>query len=120
MGEDPELIIEARYLGGGISGIGEVCGVLSGTALALGVRDRVLMNRGVPEPASAAEALKAILRDFADEFGSCRCRDLTGYDLSTPEGMEGFKKSDIRSRCADYVAWANDRLDPLLASATTA
>jgi C_GCAxxG_C_C family probable redox protein len=117
LGEDPELIIDARYVGGGIAGMGEICGVLNGAALALGVRDLALIHRGVKEPPSAAEALKAILNDFGKEFGSCRCRDLTGYDLSYPEGMEAFKKSEIRSRCADYVRWACDRLDPLLESA---
>lgn len=119
LGEDPGLITNARYLGGGIAGMGEVCGVLNGAALALGARDLVLIRRGVNEPPSAAEPLKDILRDFAKEFGACRCRDLTGYDLSCPEGMEAFKKSEIRSRCADYVGWACDRLDPLLQVAVT-
>ncbi len=117
MDEDPELIMDARYFGGGIAGMGEVCGVLNGTALALGVRDLALIRRGVKEPPSAADSLKGIVRDFATEFGSCRCRDLTGHDLSHPDGMEAFKKSEIRSRCADYVLWACDRLDPLLESA---
>jgi C_GCAxxG_C_C family probable redox protein len=114
MGEDPEAIVLARYLGGGIAGMGEVCGVLNGTALALGMRDSFLVARGVEEPPAAAEPLKSILREFVAEFGSCRCRDLTGYDLSSAEGMDAFKKSDIRARCADYVSWACDRLDPLL------
>jgi C_GCAxxG_C_C family probable redox protein len=118
MGEDPELITDARYLGGGIAGMGEVCGVLSGTALALGIRDLTLIRRGIKEPPSAADQLKDILRDFTKRFGACRCRDLTGHDLSSPEGMDVFKKSEIRSRCADYVSWACDRVDPLLESAT--
>jgi len=117
LGEDPGLITNARYFGGGIAGMGEICGVLNGAALALGARDMVLVRRGLQEPTSAADPLKDILRDFAKEFGSCRCRDLTGYDLSYPEGMEAFKKSEIRSRCADYVRWTCDRLDPLLESA---
>jgi C_GCAxxG_C_C family probable redox protein len=118
MGEDPELITDARYLGGGIAGMGEVCGVLSGTSLALGMRDLALVRRGVKEPPSAADQLKDILRDFTKQFGACRCRDLTGYDLSSPEGMDAFKKSEIRSQCAEYVTWACDRLNPLLESVT--
>lgn len=114
MGEDPDLIMEARYLGGGIAGMGEICGVLNGAALALGMRDLMLTEGGVAEPPSAAEALKGIVRDFNQEFGACRCRDLTGYDLSNPESMAAFKSSEIRSRCADYVRWACERLDPLL------
>jgi C_GCAxxG_C_C family probable redox protein len=114
MGEDPEAILLARYLGGGIAGMGEICGALNGSALALGMSDLLVLERGGGERPSVAEPLKSILRDFAAEFGSCRCRELTGYDLSSGEGMDAFKKSDIRARCVDYVRWACDRLDPLL------
>jgi C_GCAxxG_C_C family probable redox protein len=120
MDEDTELISQAHYFGGGISGMGEICGVLNGTALALGMRDQFLAERGIAEPQGTGDQLKAILRDFEQEFGARRCRDLTAYDLSTPEGMAAFKMSDIRSRCSDYVAWAIDRLEPLLTPAVSA
>ena len=54
------------------------------------------------------------MRDFAGEFGTRRCADLTGHDLSTPEGRELFMKSEIREKCALYVGWVCDRLAPLL------
>ena len=114
MDEDPELITEARYFGGGITGMGEICGVLNGTALALGMRDQFLTERGIEGPEATADQIKALLRDFTEEFGARRCCDLTGFDLSTPEGMVAFRMSEIRSRCGDYVAWAIDRLEPLL------
>jgi C_GCAxxG_C_C family probable redox protein len=120
MDEDPELITEARYFGGGISGMGEICGVLNGAALALGMRDQFLAERGIEGPQATADELKAILRDFTEAFGARRCQDLTGFDLSTPEGMVAFRMSEIRSRCGDYVAWAIDRLEPLLQPAVVA
>jgi C_GCAxxG_C_C family probable redox protein len=115
--EDPEKITEAKYFGGGITGMGEICGALNGTALALGVRDLAMADRGLEPPADTADQLKAIVRDFGDTFGDRRCLPLTGYDLSTPDGMAAFKMSDIRSKCEDYVTWAIDRVEPLLASA---
>jgi C_GCAxxG_C_C family probable redox protein len=118
--EDPEGITQARYFGGGIAGMGEICGVLNGAALALGVRDRALAELGIEQPQTTADQLKAVLRDFTTEFGSRRCCELTGYDLSTPEGMAAFRTSEIRSRCSDYVAWAIDRLEPLLEPAVAA
>ena len=39
MGEDPDLVVTGRYFGGGIAGMGEVCGAITGAALALGLRD---------------------------------------------------------------------------------
>jgi hypothetical protein len=117
MGEDPSFVTDARYMGGGVAGMGELCGVLNCIALICGIRDHTLMKRGLREPPSAADALKQNIRDFEAEFGARRCRELTGYDLSSPEGMDAFRKSDIRARCSDYLNWAFDRLDPLLAPA---
>jgi C_GCAxxG_C_C family probable redox protein len=118
--EDPDAIIEAKYFGGGVAGTGELCGVLSGLALALGARDLALSDRGEQPPADTPDQIRAIYREFADTFGSRRCLELTGYDLTTPEGMTAFKMSDIRPRCTDYVAWAIDRLEPLLSPAADA
>jgi C_GCAxxG_C_C family probable redox protein len=120
MGEDQELITEARFFGGGIAGMGEICGVLNGAALALGMRDQFLAERGIEEPQETPDQLKAILRDFTEEFGCRRCHGLTGFDLSTPDGLTAFLMSDIRSRCSDYVTWAVDRLEPLLQPAVPA
>jgi C_GCAxxG_C_C family probable redox protein len=115
MGEDPDLILTAHYLGGGIAGMGEACGAVTGAALALGLRDyhRVGSDSNTEDP--TRDLLKTLLRDFTGEFNTRRCADLTGHDLSTPEGMELFKKSEIRDRCSLYVGWACDRLAPLLA-----
>jgi C_GCAxxG_C_C family probable redox protein len=115
--EDPEAIIKAKYFGGGFAGSGELCGALSGAVLALGVRDMVLTDRGMEPPAETPDQVRALLKDFSETFGARCCLDLTGFDLTTPEGMTAFKMSDIRSRCNDYVAWAIDRLEPLLAPA---
>lgn len=120
MDEDPEWITAAGYMGGGGVGMGEICGAMNGTVLSLGIRDLFLKQRGVKEPPSSAPELQKILRDFFVEFGSCRCRDLTGWDLTTKEGRDAFHMSEVSARCADYVSWACDRLDPLLASAATA
>ncbi len=117
LGEDPEGITKVKYFGGGFSGMGELCGALGGLVLALGVRDLAMNDRGIEPPADTQDAVRAVIRDFADEFGAPRCADLTGHDLSTAEGMTAFKMSDIRDRCTDYVAWAIDRLEPLLTPA---
>jgi C_GCAxxG_C_C family probable redox protein len=119
MGEDPGLITAAGYMGGGGVGMGEMCGALSGTTLSLGMRDLFLERRGMRESEPAADGLLQIFRDFLVSFGSCRCRDLTGWDLTTPEERDAFHASEISARCADYVSWACDRLEPLLEPAVT-
>jgi hypothetical protein len=38
LGHDPGLVTLARYFGGGITGMGEACGAITGSAIALGPR----------------------------------------------------------------------------------
>jgi C_GCAxxG_C_C family probable redox protein len=116
-GDDPRLVTAARYFGGGVAGMGEVCGAISGTALALGLRDCALDDSCQDLAPSTRAALRELIRDFTQQFGARRCTDLTGCDLSTAEGHETFVASGARERCPGYVGWMCDRLAPLLLDA---
>lgn len=118
-GLDPDLFVAARYFGGGMVGIGEACGAVTGAALALGLRDCRLPEQVTHQPPLTSDRLQDLLRDFSAEFDSRRCIELTGHDLSTPEGHKMFRKSDAHERCAVYVAWVCDRLTPLLTETVT-
>jgi C_GCAxxG_C_C family probable redox protein len=115
LGHDPDLTTIGRYLGGGVAGMGEACGAITGAALSLGIRDHHLPG-GAPdlEPATS-EDLQGLVRRFTDQFGARRCRDLTGFDMSVPEGFEAFQQSDAPERCGMYISWMCDRLLPVLA-----
>ena len=114
LGCDPDLVTVGRYFGGGIAGMGEACGAITGTAMALGVRDLRLGERVDELRPRTADNLKQMLRDFTEKFGCRRCSDLTGFEMSTPEGHDAFMASDKRTLCADYVGYMCDRLAPLL------
>ena len=111
---DTRLVTAARYFGGGIARTGETCGALTGAALALGLRDQHAAVDDLDRAASDTRKMYDLLRHFAAEFGSPRCLELTGYDLSTPEGYKLFRESGRHERCVDYVGWVCDRLNPLL------
>ncbi len=115
LGCDPELVTVGRYFGGGIAGMGETCGAITGTAMALGMRDMCLGEPSEDLRAATVDGLRDMVRDFGVTFECRRCADLTGFDLSTPEGHDAFMESDKRGRCADYVGYMCDRLAPLLA-----
>jgi hypothetical protein len=87
---------------------------VTGAALALGVWDGQLPEQTPEQIALTVERLQGLLRDFAAEFGSRRCHELTGHDLGTPEGYRAFRESTAHERCPGYVAWVCDRLAPLL------
>jgi hypothetical protein len=59
-------------------------------------------------------ALQNLMRAFGTAFGALRCFDLTGCDLTTPEGHDAFVKSGANQRCPLFVSWVCDRLPPLL------
>lgn len=113
-GGDLRLTTAARYLGGGVAGMGESCGVITGTALALGLRDHQMASDDPDLKPMTAESLRELICDFIEEFGACRCFDLTGLDLSTPERHDVFRSSEARERCVDYASWMCDQLTPLL------
>jgi len=114
LGRDTSIITAAQYLGGGVSSTGGTCGAITGSALGLGLRD--YYEGADPDSVAATkEALQGLIASFEHEFGACGCRDLTGHDLRTPEGMEAFKNSEASERCPVYISWMSDHLFPILA-----
>jgi C_GCAxxG_C_C family probable redox protein len=113
LGEDRDLEKVANYFGGGMASMGEVCGAITGALMAVGFRD-YQRGAGAEQIAATKAALQTAMRDFAEEFGACRCRDLTGFDMSTPEGFQAFRASGTAERCQDYVGWMIDEIAPLL------
>jgi C_GCAxxG_C_C family probable redox protein len=111
-GSDPELGALARQFGGGVAGTGETCGAVTGAALALGLRDYQAAEAA--GPAASRKALPQFIDRFAAEFGSLRCRELTGFDLRTPEGHNAFVKAGGSENCRNFVGWMCDQLLPLV------
>jgi len=98
-----ELGIESRLVptiatafGGGIGHTGAVCGAVVGATMAIGLR------HGREEASQSRDRAYALAQEFRrcfeEEMGTILCRELTGADLSTPEGWEAFHNSDVPER----------------------
>lgn len=90
-GVDPAI---AGCFAGGIGNTGSVCGAVAGAVMAIG------LERGRPASEEAwldhLGVAAEFRRRFEDEMGGdITCRALTGMDMSTPEGVERFVKSDV-------------------------
>jgi C_GCAxxG_C_C family probable redox protein len=114
LGCDPDLVTVGRYFGGGIAGMGEACGAITGSAMALGMRDLCLGEQVEEFRPRTMESLRQAISDFGATFTCRRCADLTGFDISTPEGHDAFMASEKRALCVEYVGYMCDRLAPLL------
>ena len=83
----------ASAFAGGIGNTGAVCGAVIGAVMAIGLKEGKAdtMEEGLSKLAVAAE----FRRRFEAEMGTISCRELTGADLTTEEGLQQFMGSDI-------------------------
>lgn len=79
----------AAPFGAGMGRLGETCGALSGALMVLGLR---YAGAG----AEGKEQIYAITREFLEQFrqqhGTTLCRELVGYDISNPEGLQAARE----------------------------
>ncbi len=111
---DPELLKAAKYLGGGMARMGQVCGALSGAAVGLGLcadTARAEVRAGGPP---AFDWMQELIRRFQARFGATSCRDLLGCDISTDEGFRTAKRAEATKRCPEFVSWVCDQLAEIL------
>jgi C_GCAxxG_C_C family probable redox protein len=82
----------AYFFAGGFGNTGAVCGAVAGAMMALGLK------RGRPdtmdEMLPALAVAQEFRRRFEAEMGTISCRELTGADLTTEEGVEQYMSSD--------------------------
>ena len=83
----------AFFFAGGFGNTGAVCGAVCGAMMALGLKKERpdTMDEGLRTLAVAQE----FRRRFEAEMGTINCRELTGADLSTEEGLKQYMNSDI-------------------------
>lgn len=94
----------ATGLCAGMARTNRTCGAVSGGIMGLG------LATGRRSPGDSVEKnyrfVQEFLRQFEEEFGSTNCRDLTGYDLTTTEGLQMYLESDQSERCKGYCEQA--------------
>jgi C_GCAxxG_C_C family probable redox protein len=93
---DPDLALRiAAPFGGGMGRMGEVCGAVTGAFMVLGLK------AGSTDAQDRASKEKAydLAREFAERFkerhGSILCRELLGYTIDTPEGLQAARASGL-------------------------
>jgi len=78
---------------GGMGNSGSVCGAVAGAIMAISLK----MKRGetLEEGLSALAVPQEFRRRYEAEMGTIICRELTGMDLTTEEGIAQFMSSDV-------------------------
>lgn len=104
----------AMAMNGGIAWRGEVCGAITGLALAVGK----LADSRIPNHKEAKRVARSIVNRFIVEFqaafGATSCRDLVGLDIQKPEQHTKFIESGIwRDVCMRQIEFAVRHALPL-------
>ena len=103
----------ATGFGGGIGRQGSICGAVSGTIMAIGLK------YGRTEPQGEKERAYVLAREFCKrferKFGSLLCYNLTECDLTTEDGQKKFENFNVKEeRCVKFVREAMNILIDLM------
>ena len=85
----------ASSFGGGMGGMRQVCGALSGMLMALGLHQGYTDPKDKEGKAAQYEVIRALADEFKRENGSIICRELLGLD-------ENFKPKPPEARTEAY------------------
>ena len=120
MCQEFELDIEATIIPkiafgftGGIGNTGDVCGAVAGAVMAIGLKQE--QSKNIEESLQSLAVVQEFRRSFEDKMGTINCREFTGADLSTPEGIEQYMSSDTpQTVCFPAVGVANKLVTDVL------
>ena len=104
----------AGSFGGGMGHMGEVCGAAAGAFMVIGLKYAFTDQRDLVAKQKGIDLVREFTRRFKQRNGSIICREVLGYDLSTPEGMQKARDSGVFDTvCARMVRDAAEILDDL-------
>ncbi|RJP61171.1 MAG: C_GCAxxG_C_C family protein [Ignavibacteriales bacterium] len=111
---EPGLKISSSF-GGGMAHLNETCGAVTGALMAIGLK----YGRTNAEDTGTKEKNYDIVNQFANnfinKFGSLKCTELIGYNLSTDEGLEKAREENrFRTHCPLFVKEAASITEDLL------
>jgi len=116
LGLDREKALRlATAFGGGMARMGETCGAVTGALMLIGLK----YGRVRADDQEAKERTYGLVTEFVKRFkarnGSIVCKELLGYDLSTPEGRRLIEeKGLIPTLCPKFVKDAAEIIEEIL------
>jgi len=101
--------------GAGMAHLDETCGAVTGAFMAIGLK----YGRYKIEDTASKEKTYSLVREFSkcfkEKYGSLKCTDLIGYNLSTTEGLKkATEEKRFRTHCPRFVEDAARIVEELL------
>ncbi len=115
LGLDRSIALKlAGGLGGGIGRTGGICGALTGAILVLGLRYGTDDPNDKNTKYDLYRKTQNLMEQFKAQAGSIYCRDLLGFDLSTPQGQTASKQPGAFDTCPQSVRTAAEIVQKIL------
>ena len=105
----------ASGLGGGMGRMALTCGAVTGAFLVIGLKHG---SASVDDKEAKAKVYR-LVREFTKAFialnGAIGCRELLGYDISTPDGQQKAQAEQLfKTICPEAVKVAAEILEEML------
>lgn len=116
LGLDRELSLKiSGAFGGGMGRMGEICGAVTGAFMVIGLKYAKTRAEDEEKKEKTYRLVKEFVSRFKNRNGSIVCRELLGFDISTPEGMEQIKERNLFSvLCPKFVQDSAEILEEIL------
>jgi len=100
--------------GAGMARMGETCGAVTGAFMAIGLKFGAAVPGDSPAKLRTFELIGEFARQFEARHGSLVCKELLGFDMSTPEGEEAANKRGSFDICPQLVQNAVEILEGIV------
>ncbi len=95
----------ASGFGGGMN-CAETCGAVTGSYMVIGMKHGHTTTNPDDKTLTKSRIIE-FNRLFLKQHGSLKCRDLTGYDISTPAGSEAARIAGVfHEKCPQFIKTA--------------
>ena len=94
-------------LGAGVGKNGLLCGCVSGVGIAIGMKYGRKSKEENPEP--VWKLMDEYVSAFREKFGHVNCKQLTGLDLKTQDGLKEYFAKVHDYSCTDRVKFAIEK-----------
>jgi len=116
LGLEREFALKAAAaFGGGMGGLGEVCGAVTGAIVVIGLKYGYTESKDKETKAKTYARVRDFAGRFRSQHGAICCRDLLGCDLTTAEGMATARDKGLFTElCPRLVRTAAEILEDVL------
>ncbi|NQS98509.1 MAG: C_GCAxxG_C_C family protein [candidate division Zixibacteria bacterium] len=102
----------ASALGAGLSANGEVCGIITGSLMVIGIKYG--RKQAGDDNETVYRLGSRFLEAFRETNESIKCRQITGVDFNTPEGQSAWEEYVQRDICDPLLLKAIKLLNEIL------